>query len=70
MHRAYQKDVEEKGNVYLYTPANWFVNTREESSGIAASEFLILRKEKDAGSADRSKEEEAQLIIWRYLHLC
>lgn len=69
MHRAYQKDVEEKGNVYLYitskiqTPANWFVNTREESSGIAASEFLILRKEKDAGSADRSKEEEAQLII-------
>lgn len=75
VHGAYQKDVEEKGSVYLYiasniqTPANLFINTREESSGIAASEFLILRKEEDAGTADRSKEEEAQLIIWRYLHL-
>ena len=33
VHRAYQKDVEEKGSVYLYiasniqTPANLFINT-------------------------------------------
>lgn len=75
VHRAYQKDVEEKGSVYLYiasniqTPANLFINTWEESSGITASEFLILRREKDAGTADRSEEEGAQLVIWTYLHL-
>lgn len=32
--------------------------------------FFVLQEEHFAGISDRSEEEEAQLIIWRYLHLC